>query len=453
MTTLASTPSLLMGLNAGSTLYGLRALEQEASEVEAAPEGTRNDTLNRAAFAAGQLVAGRELEQTSSEDRLLQAALKAGLPEAEARSTVKSGMDKGKLQPRSGTTNGHIAPPTEMPPAGSWKWLDAVDILAPRQPRGWVVENLLRPKSLNALYGPSGDFKSMLLMDLCSCLALGRPWLPALSDGAVEPFKTHKTTPLWINIDQPYDELKDRLAAFFNHYGNNTESGNIRHISFPSPAFLAENEDVVFGVADYALEMQSKLIVIDCLKMALGGLDENSGIVSIAMLNLRRMAEISGAAVLLIHHARKANGSEGRKGDSLRGHSAIEASLDLALRMERDEDSFTIVPTKVRSAPVQKFGGVFTFEHRPGTYELETAAMYGMPIGASAKQVAAQARAAALRSLESGEMTKTVLGQRVKEATGLGIVQISQAIDALEAAGAIQRRPASDARQKIYGLP
>lgn len=458
--TLAPTPSLLTGLSAGSTIYGLRALEQEAREVEAAPEGTRNDTLNRAAFATGQLVAGRELEQASSENRLIEAALKAGLSETEARATLKSGLEKGKLEPRSGKTNGHVADAraavNEMPAAESWKWLDASDILAPRPPRGWVVENLLRPKSLNALYGASGTLKSMLLMDLCASIAIGRPWLPGLSDGAVEPFKTHKTTPLWINIDQPYDELQERFAAFFAHYGNNPANGNIRHVTFPSPAFLAENEEVVLGVADAALGMQSKLIVIDCLKMSLGGLDENSGFVSVAMLNLRRLAEISGAAVVLIHHARKANGSEGRKGDSLRGHTAIEASLDLALRMERDEkteEAFTIVPTKVRSAPVQRFGGLFTFEHRPGTYELETAAMYGMPVGTSVRQVTAQAKAAALKALEHGEMTKTLLGQKVKEATGLGIVQISQAIDALEAGGSIQRKPTSDARRKVYSLP
>ena len=45
------------------TLYGAAALEAETERVRAAPQGQRNHTLNRAAFALGQLEAGRELHQ------------------------------------------------------------------------------------------------------------------------------------------------------------------------------------------------------------------------------------------------------------------------------------------------------------------------------------------------------------------------------------------------------
>lgn len=453
--TLAPAPLSIAALSAGASMYGLRALEAEAREVEGAPEGQRNDTLNRAAFAAGQLVAGRELEQSSAETRLFEAAMKAGLPEGEVRGTIASGMSKGKLSPRSAPERASVAT-AQVAPESSWQWLDADDVLAPRPPRGWLVEGLLRPKSLNAVFGTSGSLKSMLLMDLCACIALGKPWLPPLPRGTAEPFRTHQTIPLWVNIDQPYDELHERFAAFSRHYGNSSALGNFRHTTFPSPAFLAENEAVVMGLAEAARAVQSKLIIVDCLKMALGGLDENSGMVSVAMLNLRRLAEISGAAVVLVHHARKANKNEGRKGDSLRGHSAIEASLDLALRLERDEkdeDCFVVTPTKVRSAPVQKFGGMFTFEHKEGSKELETAAMYGRQVGSSARQVRVEVQNAALKSLAGGELTKTALVQRVKEMTSLGQVQISEAITALDAAGIIKRLPASDARRKVYGLP
>ncbi len=96
--------------SAGSTRYGLAALEAEAAEVRATPEGARNHRFNAACFAAGQLVSGGELDAGTAEAALIAAALAAGLPEREARSTFRSGFEAGLREPRS-------APPREERPA------------------------------------------------------------------------------------------------------------------------------------------------------------------------------------------------------------------------------------------------------------------------------------------------------------------------------------------------
>lgn len=86
--------------NSGSH-YGLKALDDECAKIRSANPGTRNDTLNRAAFAVFQLAAGGELDQGHAEDALLAAALSAGLSEKEVRSTLKSALSKAAVQPRS----------------------------------------------------------------------------------------------------------------------------------------------------------------------------------------------------------------------------------------------------------------------------------------------------------------------------------------------------------------
>jgi hypothetical protein len=63
-------------------------------------EGTRNDTLNRAAFRLGQLVAAGHLDPTYTADRLLGAATASGLGDAEAEATIRSGLHAGQSQPR-----------------------------------------------------------------------------------------------------------------------------------------------------------------------------------------------------------------------------------------------------------------------------------------------------------------------------------------------------------------
>ena len=81
--------------------YAMAALRAETSRVAAAVPGTRNDTLNRAAFSLGQLVAAGLLPPVPVITGLISAAMHAGLPEEEATRTVRSGMAGGSRKPRS----------------------------------------------------------------------------------------------------------------------------------------------------------------------------------------------------------------------------------------------------------------------------------------------------------------------------------------------------------------
>lgn len=72
--------------------YAAAALEREVEAVRSAPEGTRNDTLNRAAFALSRFVRCGELSAAEVGEELLRAALAAGLPQREAEATILSGL-------------------------------------------------------------------------------------------------------------------------------------------------------------------------------------------------------------------------------------------------------------------------------------------------------------------------------------------------------------------------
>ena len=79
----------------------MAALRAETSRVAAAVPGTRNDTLNRAAFSLGQLVTAGLLPPVPVITGLISAAMYAGLAEEEAVRTVRSGMAGGARKPRS----------------------------------------------------------------------------------------------------------------------------------------------------------------------------------------------------------------------------------------------------------------------------------------------------------------------------------------------------------------
>ncbi len=79
--------------------YASVALASEADRVARAPVGTRNDTLNRAAWALGRLVGAGLLDAALVTDELTAAARWAGLGRAETTRTIRSGLHAGRRQP------------------------------------------------------------------------------------------------------------------------------------------------------------------------------------------------------------------------------------------------------------------------------------------------------------------------------------------------------------------
>ena len=96
--------------------YTAAALRNEVERVRTARVGTRNDTLNRAAFALGRLVGAGVLDRDLAVGELSDAARQAGLPPREVASTVSSGIGAGMARPRMPT----LAPvPARSQPASS----------------------------------------------------------------------------------------------------------------------------------------------------------------------------------------------------------------------------------------------------------------------------------------------------------------------------------------------
>ena len=92
----------------GRSQYGEAALVREAAAVASAPEHERNNTLNKAAFSLGQLVAGGELDAGDVHRELLRAGLAAGLVESEILGTIGSGLRGGSGSPRNAPRRGHL---------------------------------------------------------------------------------------------------------------------------------------------------------------------------------------------------------------------------------------------------------------------------------------------------------------------------------------------------------
>ena len=93
-------PEAAITINDETSSYGAKALLEETQRVANASEGTRNDTLNRAAYALYQLVAGGEITENEATDGLITAAQSCGLKDDEIKRTLESARKAGFENPR-----------------------------------------------------------------------------------------------------------------------------------------------------------------------------------------------------------------------------------------------------------------------------------------------------------------------------------------------------------------
>src|SRR5690606_23747285 len=75
--------------------YCEAAISAEISKVENAAKGGRNNTLNEAAFALGQLVGAGWKSEAEIAGLLMNAAAACGLNPVESRKTIQSGIRAG----------------------------------------------------------------------------------------------------------------------------------------------------------------------------------------------------------------------------------------------------------------------------------------------------------------------------------------------------------------------
>jgi hypothetical protein len=252
------------------------------------------------------------------------------------------------------------------------------DALMERKPIQYIVEGLFPRPSLSIVYGAPATFKSFMLADMAMCVADGKMWLEPLPDEIGNPFATEQTGVFWIDFDNGDWRTHERMRALAVEYGME-EDLQFVYTSMPSPQLDALDKKAMGQLGKRIEKLQSGLVIVDNLGITSGDVEENSNKMAQVMNNWRQLVNKCNVAVILIHHQTK-NGGSSRIGASLRGHSSIEAAVDLALLVERDDQSSPIISiqaTKTRGAGVPPFSALYRFQCKPGTRELERAGFVG----------------------------------------------------------------------------
>jgi hypothetical protein len=307
-------------------------LEDAAERVADAPEGERNATLNRAAFTMGGLVACRLLDPGEVESALVAAADVCGYisdySEAEAVRIIRAGLQAGAARP---SPYAPVATDFDDDPVEDQPTVDTgLRFLSPGEcaampPRDYIVKGLIGPGQVGCIFGEPGAGKSVIAPRLAYAVAQGEE---------IFGLRTRTGGVFYVACEDE-SGMAERITALHNEFG---EAPGFRLVTGVSDLFSTGKTKGKGSPHLEALRRAVKtesprLILIDTLAMAMPGLEENDAAGMARVVAIGRALARYGAAVILIHHGTKAEGS------TPRGHSVFNGALDFSLQVKTADQS------------------------------------------------------------------------------------------------------------------
>lgn len=221
----------------------------------------------------------------------------------------------------------------------------------PNMPRHvWLVRDVFHGGEVIILWGESQAGKTVLLLDLVAAIANGSNW-------AGHPVT--KTKVIYVALEGQIG-LRKRFQALEHDQGTGPLDGI--HFIF-EPCNLAVEADVN-ALALAALQHGAKFIVIDTLSASIAGKVEENSNSSMAgvIANVQRLTQMTGAAVLIVHHT----GNDPSRG--ARGAYALHANPDVSIQVGISGDERYWRLDKGRDGKLDT-GGKFKIE--PVTFQPE----------------------------------------------------------------------------------
>lgn len=212
-----------------------------------------------------------------------------------------------------------------------------------RRPLDWHIKKVLPRAELVVVYGQSGSGKSFFVFDQVAAIARGTQW------------NGHKTTQgrvVYVAAEGA-NGFRNRVLAHAQQNGG----------AFPGIKIVAAAPNLFSGGDHVALARAiiegggADVIVIDTLSATTPGANENAGEdMGVVIARCKRIHELTGATVILIHHS----GKDEAKG--ARGWSGLRAAIDAEIEVTKNGDTREATITKMKDG---EEGAQFAFKLLP----------------------------------------------------------------------------------------
>lgn len=187
--------------------------------------------------------------------------------------------------------------------------------------------------SLGLLCGTGNSGKTMLVQYLACCVSSGKPMFGS--------FEVKKGSVNHVDMEQSEDQTQrryERLANFLELTELAVSRVTLQNRLDSKPEFLEQVEEEMIDLCS-----ESTLTIIDSLK-AVSAAEENSADIEVVLKLLKRVAEKTSCAILLVHH--KGKGKDAKQ--SGRGHSSIYDSVDVQIDLDVENEVYQLSCAKNR---------------------------------------------------------------------------------------------------------
>ncbi|MDR3421962.1 MAG: AAA family ATPase [Xanthobacteraceae bacterium] len=181
----------------------------------------------------------------------------------------------------------------------------------------YVVKGLLDLDAVNLLYAATNVGKTFAAVHISGCVAGGKKCFG----------RRVKQGPVVYLAAEGLAGIKRRFAAM----SKQLDIASDAPITIVPQAVNLLSKEGGPAFADLCREKRPVLIVVDTVHVAMGGVEENNEMFGKLVVYCKALIELTGAAVLLIHHEGK-NSAAGS-----RGGSALISDVDNAFRLSRSE--------------------------------------------------------------------------------------------------------------------
>jgi len=177
-----------------------------------------------------------------------------------------------------------------------YKIRDATFFLEERPPIEYLIDNLITVGSVNLWVGKFGSKKTWSALSAAVCVAAGKTWLG---------MKVKQGTVLIIDEESGEDRLSRRINLALRGELVQNEKIPIKSVSLAQFNLLKTPDDIR-ELTSLILSVDAALVIVDALSDIMAGGDENSvRDTQPVCMALRRIADFTKTAVILIHHVIK----------------------------------------------------------------------------------------------------------------------------------------------------
>lgn len=293
--------------------YARKVMDEEGARLAAAPEGTRNDTLNRVGFRFGQLVATGHVSRPLAEKWLRQSAARASsngnhpLTKSEIDNavtlSVNAGMNDPGNTPKVEDKRSSERVPRDLRSPQATPALKSTPFskVAARTPE-LLWDQRLVSGGITLVGGNGGVGKSSLVTSIAAAFANGKG-LPGQSE-------RDRGSTLMLSYEDPPEVLAHRLEAG-GFCADRAPYGSIEFIDAASPFEDSHRQlepDDIELVCERARSIDGlRLVVLDPVMQFIGPstnpmLDNQ---IRAVLSTLRYLADELNVAVLVVAHTRK----------------------------------------------------------------------------------------------------------------------------------------------------